>query len=114
MATTSERTSERRTVTPLHESQLIVLTTVPYAGEIRAWALKVKAERLSSLLREALENSWPSVRRRLENEHGALTPAERWEGEYYSVTRQHRDAWAMANPRPNPARTRKVRATASA
>lgn len=87
-------------VTSTLVSQLIVMQTIPYAGEIRAWADKVPELTLSGLLRDSLELGWPSVRRRLEIEHGQLTPAERWAGEFASVPKRDRTMWAKRNPEP--------------
>jgi hypothetical protein len=65
-------------------SQLIVMQTAEYAGEIRAYAGRSNRS-LSTLLREALEVGWPSVRRVLILESGEITPAQRLHGEVQSI-----------------------------
>lgn len=85
---------------PTLVSQLIVMQTIEYAGEIRAWADRVPSLTLSSLLRDVLEYGRPTILRRLELEHGPLTPAQLYAGKLASVPKTDRDAWARANPAP--------------
>lgn len=95
-------------------SQLIVMQTIDYAGEIRAWSTKVPELSLSNLLREALELGWPMVERRLRTVHGELTPAERWAGRAASVPAADRAAWIEDNPEPKSPRGRSARASTAA
>jgi hypothetical protein len=67
-----------------YTSQLIVMQTVQYAGEIRAYAARANRS-LSTLLRESIEMGWPVVRRRLIMDHGEITPAQRLHGEVTSL-----------------------------
>jgi hypothetical protein len=67
-----------------YTSQLIVMQTVQYAGEIRAYAARANRS-LSTLLRESIEVGWPSVRRGLILEFGEITPAQRLHGEVASL-----------------------------
>ena len=67
-----------------YTSQLIVMQTAEYAGEIRAYAARSN-QSLSTLLRDALEMGWPSVRRALILASGEITPAQRLRGEVQSL-----------------------------
>lgn len=67
-----------------YTSQLIVMQTPQYAGEIRAYAARANRS-LSTLLRETQDIGWPSVRRGLILAHGEITNAERLRGEVISV-----------------------------
>lgn len=87
-------------VQPTLVAQLIVMQTVEYAGEIRAWATKVPELTLSNLLREALEVGWPRVRIQLEREHGRLSPAELHAGMLASVPKADRAGWIKTHPAP--------------
>jgi hypothetical protein len=68
----------------VYTSQLIVMQTAQYAGEIRAYAARANRS-LSTLLRESIEEGWPSVRRGLIQEFGEITPAQRLHGELSSL-----------------------------
>ena len=67
-----------------YTSQLIVMQTTQYAGEIRAYATRAN-QSLSTILRESIEEGWPSARRRLILNHGEITNAERLHGEVSSL-----------------------------
>jgi hypothetical protein len=67
-----------------YTSQLIVMQTVQYAGEIRAYAARANRS-LSTLLRESIEVGWPTVRRGLILSSGEITPAQRLHGEVTSL-----------------------------
>jgi hypothetical protein len=83
-------------------AQLIVMQTVEYTGEVRAWAAKLGGQSgtISKLLRDALHRSWPVVRAELVSAHGPLTAAEHWGGMLASVPKADRVAWTKANPMP--------------
>lgn len=67
-----------------YTSQLIVMETAQYAGEVRAYAGRSNRS-LSTLLREALQLGWPIVRNGLILESGEITPAQRLHGEVSSI-----------------------------
>lgn len=83
-------------------AQLIVMQSVEYTGEVRAWATKMGGQSgtISRLLRDALNRSWPVVRAELISEHGPLTAGEHWSGMLASVPRAERDDWARRHPMP--------------
>lgn len=90
-------------------AQLIVMQSVEYTGEVRAWATKLGGQSgtISRLLRDALNRSWPVVRAGLIAEHGPLTAAEHWGGMLASVPRAEREEWARRHPMPKGAAARR-------
>jgi hypothetical protein len=94
-------------------AQLIVMQSVEYTGEVRAWATKLGGQSgtISRLLRDALNRSWPVVRAELISAHGPLTAAEHWGGMLASVPAAERADWAKANPMPKGAAARRPAAT---
>lgn len=71
-------------VLKVYRSQLIVMETPEFAGEVRAYAAKSN-ESLSSLLRQSFELGWFEVKRDLVERFGVISPAERLVGEVGSI-----------------------------
>jgi hypothetical protein len=90
-------------------AQLIVMQSVEYTGEVRAWATKMGGQSgtISRLLRDALNRSWPVVRAELISTYGPLTAGEHWGGMLASVPAAEREVWAKVNPMPKGAAARR-------